>query len=105
MDETFTYDQYGNRLTKSGVSGEWSYDVANKLISYGNVSYTYNANGNPEERAVDGAITHKYFYDIADRLVAVENGLGQEIARHKCEALHRQAHIRRLNHRENTDNR
>ena len=41
-DEEFTYDQVGNRLTASGVTDEWSYNVNNELQGYDDVSYEYD---------------------------------------------------------------
>lgn len=39
--ETFTYDPVGNRNPNT-----WVYDAANRLLSDGTLSYTYDANGN-----------------------------------------------------------
>ncbi|MCP4582935.1 MAG: RHS repeat protein, partial [candidate division Zixibacteria bacterium] len=78
-DEEFTYDNVGNRLTSEDTDGNWVYNENNELIGYDNVNYVYDENGNMTEKIVNGAIT-KYFYNIEDRLVRVEDGSGDVIA-------------------------
>ncbi len=78
-DEAFTYDVLGNRLTSADVAGEWITNLNNELQGYGDVSFEYDANGNTV-RKTQGTDVTVYAYDIADRLVRVEDGGGGVIA-------------------------
>jgi RHS repeat-associated protein len=78
-DEAYSYDALGNRLTSAGVSGNWSYNANNELLGYDNVSYAYDDNGNTIRKA-QGVQDTNYIYDVEDRLVRVEDGLGSAIA-------------------------
>ena len=51
----------------------------NELQGYDGVTFQYDANGNTIEKNDNGNIT-KYFYNIEDRLVRVEDGAGTVIA-------------------------
>ncbi len=44
---TFAYDHFGNRISKTvnGVTTNYKYDVGGRLVSAGNVNYSYNADG------------------------------------------------------------
>jgi hypothetical protein len=61
----------GNRLTetKGGVTDQYTYDVANRLISVNGQSYTWDNNGN---LLTDGTKTNTYNY--ANRLTQVVSG-------------------------------
>jgi RHS repeat-associated protein len=80
-DETvgYTYDGFGNRLTKTDSSGAvaYTYDVNDRLISEsgpaGILNYTYDANGNRLSKA-DGVTTTDYFYDFENRLISAQTG-------------------------------
>src|SRR5438874_4023477 len=48
--ESYTYDKVGNRLTALSPTGNWAYDNANQLNSRPNVSYTYDSNGNTQNK-------------------------------------------------------
>jgi len=54
-----------------------------------NISYTYNANGNPVTRSENGTLSHRYFYDISDRLILIEDGAGQQIAQYEYDMFGR----------------
>ncbi len=51
-DETYTYDNLGNRLTSAAVTGNWAYNLNNELGSYGGTTLTYDNNGNITHKAV-----------------------------------------------------
>jgi len=54
--DTYSYDENGNRLAKSGNPGGYvgySYDAADQMVAAGGVSYTYDANGNLDMRGAD----------------------------------------------------
>ena len=78
-DEAYTYDALGNRLTAGGVPGTWSYNANNELLGYDNVSFAYDDNGNTTRKTV-GVQETNYVYDVEDRLVRVEDGVGRAIA-------------------------
>jgi RHS repeat-associated protein len=78
-DESYSYDALGNRLTSAGVSGDWHYTANNELLGYDNVSYAYDNNGNTI-RQTSGLQETNYLYDVEDRLVQVEDGMGTTIA-------------------------
>jgi len=78
-DEAYSYDQLNNRLTAQGVNGQWIYNLNNQLLSYGDVSFAYDANGNMTQRA-DGSSTKNSIYNVEDRLARVEDGNSNLIA-------------------------
>jgi RHS repeat-associated protein len=83
----YTYDSVGNRLSEATDSGtvEYDYDVANRLVSVGSVSYTWDDNGNLLDDEVN-----TYTYNQANRLLTVSsteyeieyeyNGLGDRLS-------------------------
>jgi len=78
-EEAFTYDPLGNRLTSSGISGEWNYDSNNELQSYDDVSFVYDSNGNTIQK-FEGSRVTSYIYDTENHLVCVETGASTRIA-------------------------
>ncbi len=70
----YTYDSNGNRLTHTGATGTvaGTYDVQDRLISYGDFAYTYNASGDLTRKteASTGAVT-AYDYDVLGNLMTV----------------------------------
>ncbi len=68
-DEDFTYDRVGNR-TSSADSDTWSYNPNNELVGYGDVSYTYDANGNTTMKNAAGQVA-AYTYNAQDQLELV----------------------------------
>lgn len=79
--ENYTYDAVGNRLTDSQISGNWSYNSNNQLLSYGNVALEYDANGNTIKKIDNGQVT-QYVYDVSNRLVEVKDGTNTSIAKY-----------------------
>jgi RHS repeat-associated protein len=77
--EAYAYDALGNRTNSASVSGPWIHNQNNELLGHSNVTFTYDASGNMT-RKVKGAQTVNYFYDVANRLVRVEDGGGAVIA-------------------------
>jgi RHS repeat-associated protein len=75
----YTYDAFGNRLTKTDGSGTivYAYDANDRLISEtgpaGAYTYAYDANGNTLEKS-DGADSIYYTYDSENRLIQVDDG-------------------------------
>ena len=80
-DEAFTYDPVGNRLTASDTIGHWTYNGNNELESRGSTGYDYDANGNLTQKTVNGSVT-RFFYNIENRLIRVEDGSGTIIAQY-----------------------
>ena len=76
----YTYDAFGNRLTKTDGSGvtEYTYDVNDRLVtendSSGNFIYTYDANGNTMTKS-DGIDTTLYSYDFENRLTEAQTNI------------------------------
>lgn len=79
-DETFSYDGVGNRINYNGAAG-WQYNDANQLTENNDTSYEYDANGHLVQKTENGKIT-RYFYNSQERLIRVENGSGNVVARY-----------------------
>ena len=77
-DETYTYDNLGNRLTSAAVAGNWAYNLNNELSSYGGTTLTYDDNGNITNKAI-GAVDTSYIYDVGDRMTEVKDDSGVPI--------------------------
>ena len=79
---TYTYDPFGNRLTKTDLSGTvtYTYDMNDRLTtetgSGYTYSYTYDANGNTLTKS-DGSIIIHYYYDYENRLIQFQDGGSQ----------------------------
>lgn len=73
--EAFTYDNTGNRLTRSDSSGtiNYSYDDNDRMLTAGASSFTYDNNGNTLTETTGGA-TKRYTWDFEDRLVGFSQG-------------------------------
>ena len=78
-DETYTYDNLGNRLTSAAVAGNWAYNLNNELGSYGGTTLTYDNNGNITNKAV-GTVDTSYVYDETDRMEEVKDDNDATIA-------------------------
>jgi RHS repeat-associated protein len=89
----YTHDAVGNRLSEvtEVYTTTYSYDDANRLVSAGGESYTWDANGN---LLADGVYT--YTFSAVNRLIAVEdelsivsefayNGLGDRVSQESVE--------------------
>ena len=68
---TYTYDTNSNRLSATTPSGTVSaaYDAQDRLLTYGNVSYTYTANGELAAKTSGSQVT-TYQYDTLGNLVS-----------------------------------
>ena len=73
------YDPLGNRLTSTGTTNPWTYSSNNELLSYDDVSFVYDSNGNTVQKT-DGSGATKYIHDMENQLVRVETGSGTIIA-------------------------
>jgi len=80
-DETYTYDAFGNRLTASGVNGNWTYNQNNELLGHEGVTFAYDDNGNMT-RKTTGTDVSNYIYDVENRLIRVEDDDGSLIAQY-----------------------
>lgn len=76
-DFTYELDDSSNRISENG-SSEWVYDDNDRLTSTDTATFSYDLNGNLTERDESGVVT-RYFYDVANRLIRVENAAGQAI--------------------------
>jgi len=79
----YTYDFNGNRETYVGQLGEvtdaeTTYDAQDRLISYGDLTYTYTANGELQTKTAGSALT-SYQYDVFGNLRAVELPDGTDV--------------------------
>jgi uncharacterized protein RhaS with RHS repeats len=72
LDEAWTYDGVGNRLTASGVTGIITHNENDELTGYGELEYEYDPNGNLTQKRL-GTVAVNYIYDAANRLVKVED--------------------------------
>ncbi|MGP0098286.1 MAG: RHS repeat domain-containing protein [Terriglobales bacterium] len=77
---SYTYDTNSNRLTATTSSGSISgtYDAQDRLLTYGNASYTYTANGELASQTV-GTATTNYQYDVLGNLTSVILPSGETI--------------------------
>lgn len=73
-DISFTYDAVGNRLTRTdhlnGSTIEYSYDEADKLLTAGSTTYTYDDNGSLTSE-IEAGVSTTYRYDAEGRLAEV----------------------------------
>ncbi len=74
---SYTYDEMGNRLTKTqdSVTTNYSYDAANQLTQVDSTAWTYDENGN---LITDGINT--FNYNANNQLTSVENSQQTTIA-------------------------
>ena len=68
--EIFSYDSSGNRLLTLHTNN-WAYNNRNQLTEVGNISLTYDANGNTIAKSDTSGDT-TYSYDSKNKLVRVE---------------------------------
>jgi len=77
----YAYDPAGNRaaMTVGTTNTTYSYDAANKLMTAGTVSYTYDGNGNPVKKTdSSNSQTTTYTYDTENRLVGTTLPTGSQ---------------------------
>jgi YD repeat-containing protein len=74
---TYTYDQNGNRLTYDGPFGAATatYDAQDRLLAYGDTSYTYTASGELASKS-QGEATISFDYDALGSLRGVTLATG-----------------------------
>ena len=89
---TYTYDAFGNRMTKTDAGGttDYVYNDNDQLISetapgYA-YSYGYDANGNTTAKS-DGVLTTTYQYNDENRLVAVQSNGSQTIYMYDADGI------------------
>lgn len=72
VTSTYAYDANGNRLshTGSGGSSVGTYDVQDRMLTYGNSTFAYNANGDTTRKVENGQSTN-YQYDLFGNLRTV----------------------------------
>ncbi|MBZ5550264.1 MAG: hypothetical protein LAO22_20285 [Acidobacteriia bacterium] len=77
---SYSYDSNSNRLSVTTPSGTVSatYDAQDRLLTYGNASYTYTANGELATKTVGSQVT-SYQYDVLGNLTAVTLPDGTQI--------------------------
>ena len=78
--DSYSYDSNSNRVKAVSPSGvvKGTYDAQDRLLSYGNASYTYTANGELASQTVGGQST-SYQYDVLGNLIAVTLPNGTKI--------------------------
>ena len=75
----YTYDNVGNRLSKTDSTGttDYTYDANNRLASEtgpsGTITYTYDSNGNQIQKQ-SASETVTYGYDYENRLISIDDG-------------------------------
>jgi len=76
----YDYDPNGNRTEHRylGGSDAATYDDEDRLLTYGDVTYTYTANGDLESKTVAG-VTTTFTYDVAGNLRRVNVPAGKAI--------------------------
>ncbi len=67
--ESYAYDGNGNRTSWTDVTGAGvaTYDSQDRLLAYGNETYTYTANGELQTKSQNGQ-TNAYAYDVLGNL-------------------------------------
>jgi RHS repeat-associated protein len=78
---SYTYDNNSNRLTATTPSGtvNGDYDAQDRLLTYGNASFTYTANGELATKSEGGNLT-TYQYDVLGNLDAVMLPNGTQVS-------------------------
>ncbi|MBZ5654818.1 MAG: hypothetical protein LAO56_06015 [Acidobacteriia bacterium] len=77
---SYRYDSNSNRVSVTTPSGtvNATYDAQDRLLTYGNASYTYTANGELATKTVGSQVT-SYQYDVFGNLTAVTLPDGTQI--------------------------
>ena len=79
VNEIFSYDNAGNRLSDVTTTGEWVYNTTNQLTSNSNVSFEYDFNGSTIKKTKAGSATH-FNYNTQNRLEEVKDNNNATIA-------------------------
>lgn len=75
----YSYDANGNRVQYQGSNTiNATYDAQDRLLTYGNASYSYTANGELKSKTVGAAVT-QYQYDVLGNLKQVKLSGGGQI--------------------------
>ncbi len=84
IDETLTYDTYGRRTNKSTAYGSisYAYDTQDRMLSAGNRTLAYDADGNRTDEFLPGKkekdnLWKKYEYRADNRLVKYTDSEGE----------------------------
>ncbi|WP_169748944.1 RHS repeat-associated core domain-containing protein [Gynuella sunshinyii] len=77
LSELYTYDNNGNRLSDLN-NNAGRYDAQDRLLSYGDIHYTYSANGELKSKTENGK-TDTYHYDAFSNLLSVTQNDGTRI--------------------------
>ncbi len=77
VQSTYVYDDNGNRLSRTTPAGTvaGTYDDQDRLLTYGDATYSYTANGELASKT-QGGVTTQYDYDVLGNLkqVVLPNG-------------------------------
>ena len=87
-NETYSYDNRGNRLTDSTEPGSWIYSENNELESAGNTVFNYDTNGSQITKQTDEDIIN-YKYNEAGRLSRVTDSDGISIGSYQYDPFGR----------------
>ncbi len=72
INEAFTYDSVGNRLTELGQGTPSVYDNANRLMQDSQYTYTYDNNGNMTSKTdIATSLTTTYTYNAENVLIQI----------------------------------
>jgi len=78
QSESYGYDANDNRTSALGLAGTPTYDDQDRLLTYGDATYAYTANGELSSKTVGTQVT-RYDYDVLGNLVGVELPDGTQI--------------------------
>lgn len=73
LGENYSYDAVGNRLTGPLATDTMTYDAGNEQLNINSILFTYDLNGNRNQKTDSGTVT-TYTYDDENRLIQVTVG-------------------------------
>ena len=88
-DESYAYDPAGNRTSDHRFASQWTYNNNNQLLSYGDVTLSYNQNGACVEKRENSTLQYQFIYNARNRLSEVKDGAGNTIARYYYDPIGR----------------